>query len=252
MTVAQPTLIRNAALSGRACPAPQVRQALTFLVKFHYCSADTSAGIGILVAPDLVVTCQHLGSPGSKDYFCKPVIDATAPSRRIIEIYEEGQLTAIPSSDFINHFRNRAVQGLQERLAIARLSEPMAVTDFPTMVDWVAGQTYTHTGVFGGQGGCAPSLLAGIRVHPEPWTSSLVCEWPGTAGSSTPVPGDSGGGLFEADSNFRHLMGIQHVIGTYNDSPTIVSMHIPITRAKAWINAIFSATQTGGHRHAQI
>ena len=241
MTVAQPTLLRNTGLSGRVCTAPQVQESLSFLVKFHSCSANTSAGIGILVAPDLVLTCQHVGSPRSKDYFCKSVIDTAAPSRRVIEIYEEGESKAIPFSDFLTYFPNKPIDGLQERLAIARLSEPMANAGFPSMVDWVDGMTYTHTGVLGGQSGCVPSVLEGILVHPETWTSSLVCEWPGAAGVLTPVPGDSGGGLFEADSNFGRLMGVQHAICGYKDSPKIVSLHIPITRAKAWINAVLSA-----------
>lgn len=36
-------------------------------------------------------------------------------------------------------------------------------------------------------------------------------------------------------------MGVQHAICGYKDSPKIVSLHIPITRAKAWINAVLSA-----------
>ena len=38
------------------------------------------------------------------------------------------------------------------------------------------------------------------------------------------VPGDSRGGLFEADSNFGRLMGVQHAICGYKDSPKIVSL----------------------------
>jgi hypothetical protein len=243
MAIARPAHLRSGALSGRSCPPPQVRRALQFLVKFHAADANTSAGIGILVAPNLVLTCEHVGSPRANDYFCRCVTDDQSTSKRVVEIYEEDQTIAIPSSRFQAYFPSKVIAPLKERLAIARLSEPMAVTQFPTISNWIDGKSYTHTGLVGGQGGCVPTLLEGIEVQPESWTSSLVCVWPKAEGDSTPVPGDSGGGLFEFDSDWKHLMAIQHAIGTYEDSPSIVSMHIPIARACSWIDAIRSITK---------
>ena len=90
------------------------------------------------------------------------MIDTAAPSRRVIEIYEEGESKAIPFSDFLAYFPEQADRRSAGRLASLDCRN-RCNAGFPSMVDWVDGMTYTH--------GCArwpewmcPSLLEG-----NPW-----------------------------------------------------------------------------------
>lgn len=203
-------------------------------------AVGSTVGLGVLIAPDLVLTCEHIVIGGPIDY--GDVLNNLVENRlQILEAYVEGIEAPIPPANFGEILDDSLeIDPNSERLVLLKVSGQKSTGDTAT----IATPTGTSSdasiwALFGEPRGQEAHLTSVVDSTFTVDGRLLVSNEFENNGKL--VQGHSGGGVFLTGTS--QLIGIQNAMRPGTSAPNVVrAQAIGIHAAIDWINSIIGVS----------
>lgn len=202
-------------------------------------------GLGVLVANDFVLSCEHVIAGGSRD-FCVPLYSDLVQKREIVGAYVQNDDRFYIPEHFYQIAANRnandsvlardPINALEERLVLVRLRSDRAPGRIANFGPLGAGPFELWSASSAAQPDLVSAMLT-VDFTSFSAVSSTQCVQSESYEITEDAarPGDSGGGVFMRVNRELLLVAIQNAIGVL-DEKNAVALAIPIEPWRRWIN----------------
>ena len=216
-------------------PSGVVQRALMRL--FPQRARSVSCGLGVLIAPSWVLTCEHVASPRTGDFGAALCANPSLQAR-VSTVVFAGESLRIDATQFLARFGQRSwgtSDYLQERLALLQLDQPLLIAP-PYPRASRDGDPDKDTLLGAPHFGAAPRLMAELRFVARASSNCVMATLPEFA--LGPMGGDSGGPVIRGSASNAGIFAIQNAVSIDHLTGVRSALAVPVATATTWISNI--------------